>query len=100
MTRDRPCERGRMDVLAQVDCGSQDLEVLAREHCIVRSVDGVSAYLNRVLRGAHDRGADAFAGGRKRPGERAVADQALEGFSQGCAEIAEEFRLLAVNVLA
>ena len=47
--------------IAQIDRGPEHLEIFSRQQSIVGPINGVAAYLNGVLRGAHDRGADALA---------------------------------------
>ena len=54
--------------------GPQHLEILARQQFIVGTINCVAAHLDGVLRGAHDRGADALASRRQGPSESAAID--------------------------
>ncbi len=100
MARDSPRKPCGVDGIAQVHRRPQDLQVFSREQLIVGAIDGVAAHLNRVLRGAHDRSAYAFARGHERPLERAVACIAAERRAQRGTEIAEGLRFLTVDILA
>src|SRR5919108_2980142 len=64
------------------------------------AVDRVAAHLNRVLSGAHDRGANTVARRHDRPGKRVVSGIMPQRLSQRRAEIVERPGLLAIDVLA
>src|SRR5687768_13978023 len=86
-----------VDIVAQVDVGSQHLQVFARQYVIVRAVNRVAAHLNGVLRGAHDGCPNALAGRQKGPGEVAARDPTAQRPTQWRAEVVEGSLFLAID---